>query len=307
VRLVTWNCNGAFRHKFERLDAIDADILVIQECEDPAQSTPGYRAWAGDHAWKGNDKNKGIGVFPRRGQCIERHDWAQGEGGLFLPVRLGGELDVLAVWTLGRKSPFKFSYIAQFWHYLQLNRCRLGPQTVICGDFNSNQIWDEARRVRNHSDCIRELAESGFQSLYHRTTGEASGQERQPTFFLHRKEERPYHIDYVFAHEERLHGLDISAAVGIRSDWIGVSDHMPLVVDLQDRPDRALSDDAGSDHRRADPRPAAPAAAADQPSQESRTGRNAGKPSAGRPGLAALESAGLAPRPALSHRDELKG
>jgi exonuclease III len=232
LRLVTWNCNGALRRKFERLDALDADILVIQECEDPAQSIQSYRDWAGNHAWKGNSKNRGIGIFPRRGQCIEWLDWDQREGGLFLPVRLGDGLNILAVWTLGRKSPSKFSYIAQFWHYLQLNIHRLNPQTVICGDFNSNQIWDKSRRVRNHSECVRELAESGFHSLYHRIMGDAQGQERQPTFFLHRSEEKPYHIDYVFAHEERLKGRDMDALVGFRSDWIGLSDHMPLVVDL---------------------------------------------------------------------------
>jgi exonuclease III len=232
VRLVTWNCNGAFRRKFDKLDPLDADVLVIQECEDPAQSTQNYREWAGDHVWIGNGKNRGIGVFPRRAQCIERLDWTQGEGGLFLPVRLSNDVNILAVWTLRRKSPFKFSYIAQFWHYLQLNGYRLGPQSVICGDFNSNKIWDKSRRVGNHSDCIRELSDSGFQSLYHHTTGDAHGQELQPTFFLHRSEAKPYHIDYVFAHEEHLKGYNMDAKVGFPCDWIDLSDHMPLVVEL---------------------------------------------------------------------------
>jgi exonuclease III len=38
MKIITWNCNGAFRKKFESLVSIDADILVIQECEDPAES-----------------------------------------------------------------------------------------------------------------------------------------------------------------------------------------------------------------------------------------------------------------------------
>jgi endonuclease/exonuclease/phosphatase family metal-dependent hydrolase len=70
--------------------------------------------------------------------------------------------------------------------------------------------------------------------MYHHATGDAQGQECQPTFFLQRKEEKPYHIDYVFAHEERLMSLDIGAKIGCRSDWIDFSDHMPLVVDLPD-------------------------------------------------------------------------
>jgi exonuclease III len=100
VRLVTWNCNGAFRRKFEKIDALDADILVIQECEDPGQSNQSYRDWAGTYVWEGINKNKGIGIFPRRGQCIERLEWAHSEGGLFLPVRLSDDMTVLAVLVL---------------------------------------------------------------------------------------------------------------------------------------------------------------------------------------------------------------
>ena len=37
MRIVTWNCNGAFRKKYSRLKIDDKypDILVIQECENP--------------------------------------------------------------------------------------------------------------------------------------------------------------------------------------------------------------------------------------------------------------------------------
>jgi exonuclease III len=51
MRIVTWNCNGALRKKLTEADALDADILVIQECEDSAQSTNAYRAWASDYLW----------------------------------------------------------------------------------------------------------------------------------------------------------------------------------------------------------------------------------------------------------------
>ena len=33
IKIVSWNCNGKFREKFEEIVEEDADIYVIQECE----------------------------------------------------------------------------------------------------------------------------------------------------------------------------------------------------------------------------------------------------------------------------------
>jgi len=39
MKIVVWNCNGAFRNKYHLLENMKADILVIQDCEDPSRST----------------------------------------------------------------------------------------------------------------------------------------------------------------------------------------------------------------------------------------------------------------------------
>ena len=35
MKIITWNCNGAFRKKYHTLDKYHADILIIQECGKP--------------------------------------------------------------------------------------------------------------------------------------------------------------------------------------------------------------------------------------------------------------------------------
>ena len=229
MRIVTWNCAGALRRKTAAVDALGADVVVVQECEDPAVAD--YAGWASNYVWTGALKHKGIGVFARDGIALEALDWDDAGLAQFLPVRIDSRVDLLAVWTQA-VVPSTYSYIGQFWKYLELHRGALGPDALICGDLNSNAIWDRKTRHWNHSDCVRELEESGFASLYHLASGEAQGAETQPTFYLHRNPAKPYHLDYVFAHGERLPPGWSALQVGDPAEWLTLSDHMPVIVDL---------------------------------------------------------------------------
>ncbi len=248
MKIVTWNCNGALRKKTKEVDSLDADILIIQECENPSESTKEYRKWAGNYLWTGTSKNKGVGVFPKNGSDIKKlewagtfkvngfkrshpsHRWQTSDLKLFLPFRVNDHFTVLGVWTKGSDSEV-FAYMGQFWKYLQIHDTDLsGQKTLIIGDFNSNAIWDKVDRWWNHSGVINELSDLGIESLYHYQTAEAQGAEKQPTFFLHRKNEKPYHIDYAFLSKDLLPHSGIR--IGRREDWIAVSDHMPVSVTI---------------------------------------------------------------------------
>lgn len=248
MNIVTWNCNGALREKTGLVESLYADILVIQECEDPGQSTRGYQAWAGSYLWVGTSKNKGIGIFPKNGHRIKPLNWSgefrisglnsksastswkTADLNLFLPFCINDKYTVLAAWTKGSDSE-AFGYVGQFWKYLQIHRKELSkPDTLILGDLNSNAIWDKPDRWWSHTDVVNELKGIGFESLYHLQKKEEQGNESLPTFFMHRNEMRPYHIDYAFASSNLQSKSRIS--VGEKSEWLSASDHMPLSINI---------------------------------------------------------------------------
>ncbi|MGE4194206.1 MAG: endonuclease/exonuclease/phosphatase family protein [Pseudodesulfovibrio sp.] len=248
MKIVTWNCQGALRKKTETADSLNADILIIQECEDPSKSTLTYKDWAGEYLWTGKSKNKGIGIFSRTGRAITHCNWA-GEfkiGGinsnhpaaqwttsdleLFLPCLIDNRITVLAVWTKQAASPI-FGHIGQFWKYLQIHRTDLANEkTITIGDFNSSSIWDKKDRWWNHSDVVNELEKIGLKSLYHSQFNEEQGRENTPTFYMYRKPEKPFHIDYAFMSGDLLDKSKLT--IGPKSEWLEYSDHMPLIVDI---------------------------------------------------------------------------
>jgi exonuclease III len=231
MRIVSWNCNGALRKKLVALRSYDADVYVIQECENPNESScPDYRAWASNYLWVGGNKNKGLGVFAKPEIALASLDLDAGTLESFIPCTLNERFVLWAVWTRQANSP-TFRYIGQLWKYLQKHKAALsGKDAVVIGDFNSNVCWDAWDRWWNHSDVVRELEELGIYSLYHAVKGEAQGSESSPTFYMHRKREKPYHIDYAFL--SKMYLPSASLEVGNPSIWLEHSDHMPLFVQI---------------------------------------------------------------------------
>lgn len=234
MKIVTWNCNGALRRKFQTLSELDADIYIVQECENPATiENSDYQEWAENHLWIGDSKNKGIGIFAKNKIELKQLDWTNSYRDHFvkhfLPCSVNGDFDLIGVWTHRNNSP-NFGYIGQFWKYLQLHKPKLG-KTLIAGDFNSNVIWDQWDRWWNHSDVVTELSEIGIESLYHSFSGELQGNETRPTLFHQRNLNKPYHIDYIFGSSEFVENLK-QIEIGILEKWFPLSDHLPVISEF---------------------------------------------------------------------------
>ena len=63
MKIITWNCNMAFRKKANHILAYKPDILVVPECEHPdklkfSNDIPKPT----DILWFGENKNKGAGA-----------------------------------------------------------------------------------------------------------------------------------------------------------------------------------------------------------------------------------------------------
>lgn len=232
MRIVTWNCNGALRKKYQLVSEYDADIYIIQECENPILSNDiGYKEWANNHLWLGETKNKGLGIFAGANISISPLNWSDTYQNhtvrLFLPCLINDNTQLLAVWTKHNNSP-NFGYIGQFWKYLQVNKANF-DKIIIAGDFNSNKRWDAWDRWWNHSDVVNELDSMGIKSLYHLLRNEEQGKETIPTFFMNRNLEKGYHIDYVFMSDcYTTSGIEIPST----TDWLLYSDHLPLVAEI---------------------------------------------------------------------------
>ncbi|MBC7694330.1 MAG: endonuclease/exonuclease/phosphatase family protein [Burkholderiales bacterium] len=235
MKIVSWNCNGALRKKFNALMTIDADIYIIQECENPADSKDkDYKNWASNYLWIGDSKNKGLALFAKENIKLDLLDWSNNYKDhsvkYFLPCMINNDFQLLAVWTHQNNSP-NFGYIGQFWKYLQVNKDKF-RKIIIVGDLNSNAIWDQWDRWWNHSDVIKELEEISIKSLYHEFYKESQGKEIKPTFFLQKNASKSYHIDYYFSSKEitsNLKGLE----VGDFSNWKQMSDHVPMTITLK--------------------------------------------------------------------------
>ncbi len=233
MKIATWNCNGALRKKFESIEKLDSDIYIIQECEDPEQTNDlNYKKWATNYLWIGDNKNKGVGVFAKSQIELKLLDWSNEYEDhtvkYFLPILVNNDFQLLAVWTHQNNSP-NFGYIGQFWKYLKTN-FHLFENIIIAGDFNSNVIWDEWDRWWNHSDVIEILKEKNIVSLYHKLTNEEQGKESKNTFFLQRKKEKAYHIDYIFGSVNFHKPKNIN--LGYYEEWIKISDHIPITLKL---------------------------------------------------------------------------
>lgn len=226
MRIISWNCQGGISNKIEPLLKENPDICIIQECADPVLPKNRALVDAGftQFCWTGTNPRKGLGVFARPHVKIEQLDWESYGLRYFLPFRIEDTFNLIAVWAMA-------PYIHEADVYFNVHRDKIAEDTVIMGDLNSNAIWDE-QHIRRESCChswfVDKLSKVGLVSVYHHLYGERQGEEKLATFYMNRKQEKPFMIDHCFAPPSLIRGYGI----GTYEEWHSYSDHCPIEFDL---------------------------------------------------------------------------
>jgi exodeoxyribonuclease III len=236
MKIITWNCNMAFRKKADFILPHQPDILIVQECEHPDKlnfnsNTPK----PSDTLWFGHNRNKGLGIFSYCNFRFKVLDDHNDSFKMVIPIAVSnGQFDftLFAIWANNPKDP-DGPYVTQVWkainHY---NTLITNKRTMLIGDFNSNTIWDRPKREGNHSTVVERLEAKGIRSVYHTHFSQAQGSEKHPTLYLYRKKEKPYHLDYCFTSSDITEHLR-SVEIGDHETWCKYSDHVPVIVTFE--------------------------------------------------------------------------
>jgi hypothetical protein len=231
MRLLTWNCcAGPVQRKLDALAPLCADVAVIPE--SPKLPKESNRArWFGD-----DPKKKGLAVLAAPGFSLIPVDLGVTLPRYVIPLqvrRRRSRFLLIAVWAQNDKPD---RYVRGVVRAIGLcERIIRAQPTVALGDFNSNSIWDhEHPKDRSHSALVARLETLGLVSAYHAYHDELQGQETRATFFEYRHENRPYHIDFCFIPKPWRPAIT-NLTVGSFADWSALSDHMPVVVDIDEK------------------------------------------------------------------------
>ncbi|WP_411375738.1 endonuclease/exonuclease/phosphatase family protein [Arthrobacter sp. MPF02] len=222
MRIVSWNCAMGFAKKRPLVEALKPDIAILPETSQRhiEETDAPFKAWVG------SNPHKGLGVVGFANRSYMLH-----EAGALLPWHIPFSVDglnVIGLWAHVRDKDLKYVRVTHDVIDRHAGFLSSAPSLII-GDFNSNTVWDREHPGRTHSMLVKKLEALGLQSVYHKSHSQPHGKETTKTYFHTKKLHFGYHIDYAF-----LGGTSASMAIGCPEDWLMYSDHMPLILDIEE-------------------------------------------------------------------------
>ncbi len=235
MKIITWNCNMAFRKKAQFILEYKPDILIVPECECPDKLIfMGNIPPPTQILWYGTNNSKGIGIFSFSDFRFREIGRYNKDLKMIIPLEVNNGLiqfNLFAIWA-NNSADKANQYVGQIWKALSHYKEFLSHNhSILIGDFNSNAIWDKPRRLGNHSHVVEELKERNIYSCYHNYFKVQQGKEGHPTLYMYRHSDKGYHIDYCFASQFFINKLSL-VEVGEHAFWKSYSDHVPLIVNF---------------------------------------------------------------------------
>ena len=230
MKIISWNCSQALRKKFPLLQKYNADIVVCQESEKlESDFFEGYH-----YEWVGKNIHKGIGVLTKKypySISKELND----NFIFYLPASFN-DFNLMNVWTHTKADKFGPDANGNIIDALNFYKDWVASKkkAIIVGDFNNSLVFDEKFNwpgIPKFVDIKNYLYNLNFTSAYHSIFDEEFGKESKATLFHTKNLNKTYHIDYAFIRGFKIQNIE----VGNYSDWIKHSDHMPLIIDIEDQ------------------------------------------------------------------------
>ncbi len=233
MKLATWNCCGKFETNLPHLLDLGVDVAVV--CETSATShwptTSDGRKVTGLSRRVWPDRWKELAVVACAPWTASVHEAAETAPAWTLPVRISGPTPFVVVGLWPVVFPGTLSYVAQIEAAIDwIAEFAEGP-VVLAGDFNA-PIATSQRRYDRAEDRLRDL---GLLDVYRVCRGLEPGEPpTEATYYQHRRQEHPFHIDHVMVPAEWA--ADAKVEIGDFETWVasGRSDHVPVIAELPD-------------------------------------------------------------------------
>lgn len=226
----------ALHKKLSFLLRFQPDVAVIPEMASPNRFDAAFRHDCDfNMEWAGHIDSKGLGVLINRDWRYRIADCYRPDFELFLPIEIEApvRINLLAVWAFNHRAKAISSKENRTVNVIKYYSDWIASApTVMMGDFNHSVVWDKPSKPSNFVNIVSQLSELDLISLVHDHFNWEFGMENAPTLYLSRDRAKPYHVDYIFVPKSWVQSERVRIEVGQAEEWLGQSDHMPLISEM---------------------------------------------------------------------------
>lgn len=217
MKIATWNVlSGTSEERASEMS--DVDIIAFQETSQTKNNQ--NCVWRGDEG----SRTKGVSIWSPQFEFSIMAPNASCSPGLAVCFKQTplGDIQILNLWAKPGPDYYDdlMNSLSAYEQFIER-----GP-TIILGDFNiSPRLSGKKQKFERLMWTLEE--KFGLSSAYHKYFNEDFGCETRPTLYHLKKEDRPFHIDFVFLPRALLPRLKSVTVPNFKA--FSASDHRPVI------------------------------------------------------------------------------